>query len=143
MDEQIFKFIGEAVKNGYALPVAAWFIWDKWKDWEAKKELSEKKRTGEYVSWESMNERIKNMETKINGHAEHLGEHIKKFDSHMVIESLEEGRFVKLESNTDHLKENIGDIKENLAEIKRDINQGFSIMADIKNALIQISQKGH
>ena len=141
MDEAIFKLIGEAVKSGYGLPIIAWFLWDKWKDREERKELSEKKKSGEYVSWESMNERIKSMDEKMNGHATEFKELKDEYKSHMVIENLEEGRFTKLESGHDHLKENIGDIKESLAEMKRDINQGFSIMADIKNIMLQ--QKGH
>ena len=147
----IEKIVGDTYKQ-YGLlglivlllgAVIVYLIKDNLKDREAKKEVEKKKEDGTYHSWESMNERLRGMETKINGHAEEIKEHKKEYASHMVVENLEEGRFVKLESNADHLKENISDIKENIAEIKRDLNQGFSIMADIKTALIQISQKGH
>lgn len=141
MDASLIKLWEWAVANGFAIPLYFFIGWKMWKEMESKQNMEEKKKSGEFVSWESMNERIKGMENKINGQAEQFNELHKEFKTQMAVESLEEGRFVKLESNADHLKDNITDIKENLAEIKRDINQGFAIMADIKNLMIQ--NKGH
>lgn len=141
MDGLLLKLLDWAVQNGLVIPLALIIAWDKWRDREEKKDLAEKKKNGEYVSWESMDARIKGVEGKISGANEKLLAFEKDWHSHMMVENLEEGRFTKLEAEIPHLKENISDVKGVLQEVKENQRDIFSMIAEIKNMMIQ--QRGH
>lgn len=70
MDDVTLKFIVEAVKGGYGIPVILWFLWDKGK-------AIYRKKTGKWVSLESIGEtldageeKVKALEAKITRHLE-------------------------------------------------------------------------
>ena len=126
MDDAIFKFIGEAIKGGYAIPFIVFYIWDKWNDRKESKKLDEKKKSGEYVSFEEVRELKEDLRT-LDG----------KFNSHIAEEAEKDARMIKVEMGHDHLKENIMDIKSHLQELKDNQKDIFRLVSETKNLMIQ------
>ena len=123
MDEQVLKFISEAIKGGYGIPIILWFLYDKWRDRRERNELEEKKRNGNYISWESMDKRIE----VING----------KLERHLEKEAGEEAKFAKLDAGHEHLKENIVDIKQTLREISERQQKAFDLITAMRDHILK------
>lgn len=131
MDDAIFKLIGEAVKGGYAIPLYFIIGWKMWKDMEAKKELNEKKKSGEYVSWESMNERISGMEEKLNGHIEKSTNHDVEIGK---LQTLTAEHEKSDQQQFGHIFDQHTTIFAKLDTMTRDMNDNFKeLMKEIKN----------
>ena len=86
--------------------VIIYIIWDRYQDYKKDKELNDKKKSGDYVSWESMNEKIKALEGEVDRDRENQAvqnEHLfnqtktlfEKFDKM-------EGKFDKMDTKIDN-----------------------------------------
>ena len=117
MDEVIFKLIGEAVKGGFALPVVAWFLWDKWKAREEKREIEEKKRSGEYVSFQ-----------EVRALGRDLKDLSQKVYAHLKKEEAEEARFVKIEGKQESLEDKVKTENGHIFSQLKDIHENVSAL---------------
>ena len=110
------KLLLEAAKSGYALPIIAWFLLDKGKVWQ-------RKRTGKYVSYETLAEDIDRMEKSVEQLNVKLNGHLEKAASEDIKVSVMEN----------DIKHQGGEI----TETKEDVKNIYRILGEIKNLIIE------
>lgn len=124
MDDQIIKLLVDAVKGGYGLPFLAWFLWDKKRDYERRRETESKKLTGEYVSYgdiKAMKEEIKTLNGNMNGHFSKASEiEIKLAKLEVKMESVDE----KIEKENAHIFGQLKSIHQTLSELMKHYGGG-------------------
>ena len=132
--------------------VIVYIIWDKYhdslKEEKEKAAVEEKKKSGTYVSWEVLDDKIKTLETKfawldvkMTGAIQANVELERRHTEFLRKEQAGMERFAVLETNQNHFKEDIIDIKEVLREMKQFSQQAqqksYDLISEIKDLLIK------
>lgn len=117
--------------------VITYIIWDRIQDFkkERKKEdeLEQKKKSGDYVSWESMNERIREMEGELNRHIEKSENQGVEIGKLQTLAAEHEKSDVK---QFGHVFDQHATIFQKLDTMSRDMNENF------KELIIAIKKVG-
>lgn len=119
MDGLSAKILDWAIKSGYALPITIWFLWEKNQERLDAKEIEAKKKSGDYVSFDSVRE----LKVKLEKHLE------KEQQEDIVIAE------IKLEQQ--HNKERFQNIKEMYDKLEENQKDAFKLISSIKDHLMK------
>lgn len=160
MDDLVAAIYRHYGFTGVLLCIIVYLVWDKWKDWkrsiEADNEIEQRKKSGQWVSWEELDRRVKAIETspsksnelleaKIERADDHYYQLKEKLDAHFEKEKEEDIKMAEMKIIQENLAEKVEDLKGAVAtafgKLEDNQKECFRLISDTKNTVIGILSK--